>query len=83
MGSEMCIRDRKGLSDHMLERPPGVVDVRINPETGLVSRAETAIIEQFRLGHVPQREDGSARLADFPVDAEREELKDTEKRPIF
>ncbi|SVA74384.1 uncharacterized protein METZ01_LOCUS127238 [marine metagenome] len=73
----------KGLSDHILERPPGVVDVRINPETGLVSRAETAIIEQFRLGHVPQREDGPALLADSLVDAGREEREDTEKKPIF
>ena len=73
----------EGLSDHMLERPPGVVDVRINPETGLVSRAETAIIEQFRIGHVPQREDGSALLVDFSVDVEREELEDTARGPIF
>jgi penicillin-binding protein 1A len=73
----------KGLSDHVLERPPGIIDVRINPKTGLVSRAETAIIEQFRLGHVPQREDGSALLADSLVDAEREEREDTTKKPIF
>ena len=73
----------KGLPDHVLERPPGVVDVRINPETGLVSRAETAIIEQFRLGHVPQREAGSALLADSLIDAERGESEDAAKRPIF
>ncbi|HEY5624708.1 MAG TPA: PBP1A family penicillin-binding protein [Gammaproteobacteria bacterium] len=50
-----------GLPHHAMERPPGIVDVRINPDTGLVA-ASTAgsIFEKFRLDEVPDREDAPA-----------------------
>jgi penicillin-binding protein 1A len=48
----------KGLPLHELDRPPGIVDVRINPRTGLVANGSTAdsIFEKFRIGHVPAAE---------------------------
>ena len=72
-----------GLPHHTLERPPGVVDVRINPDTGLVSSAETAIIEKFRLGHVPERENDPASLPESLVGAEQEARDETVQGPIF
>lgn len=45
------------LPHRAMERPPGVVDVRINPETGLVSNAPNSVFEKFRLGHIPEREE--------------------------
>ncbi len=46
-----------GVPHHTMERPPGIVDVRINPETGLVA-ADTAgsIFEMFRFDEIPERE---------------------------
>ena len=47
-----------GLPAHAMERPPGIVDVRINPETGLLAptRREGTIFEKFRMDHVPDAE---------------------------
>ena len=47
-----------GVSHHTQEQPPGIVDVRINPESGLVAARNTAgsVIEKFRIDHIPERE---------------------------
>ena len=46
-----------GVDHHAMEQPPGIVDVRINPENGLVAAANTgSIFEKFRLDHIPDRE---------------------------
>ena len=46
-----------GLSNHAMEQPPGIIDVRINPESGLVAATnQGSVFEKFRLGHVPERE---------------------------
>ncbi len=46
----------KGLPPRPLERPPGLVTVRIDPKTGLLAPAghPNAIFETFRVGNVPQ-----------------------------
>ena len=46
-----------GLSYHAMEQPPGIIDVRINPKSGLVAATnQGSIFEKFRIGHVPERE---------------------------
>ncbi len=46
-----------GLSHHAMDQPPGIVDVRINPETGLVAAVNAgSIFEKFRIDRVPERE---------------------------
>ncbi|HEY8520225.1 MAG TPA: penicillin-binding protein 1A [Gammaproteobacteria bacterium] len=48
----------EGLPEHPVPRPPGIVEVRINPETGLVAsdaRANT-IFERFEIDRIPERE---------------------------
>lgn len=48
----------EGMPLHELERPPGIVDVRINPRTGLAANSTTtdSMFEKFRIGHVPPPE---------------------------
>jgi penicillin-binding protein 1A len=47
----------QGVSHHTLEQPPGIIDVRINPESGLVAaRNEGSVFEKFRIDHIPARE---------------------------
>lgn len=47
-----------GKAEHTLDRPPGLVSVRIDPETGKLARATNsrAIFETFREGNVPEQE---------------------------
>jgi len=47
----------KGLPEKPIKRPPGLVTVRIDPDTGLLANAGSpnAIFETFREEHVPQR----------------------------
>jgi penicillin-binding protein 1A len=47
----------KGLPEKPLKRPPGLVTVRIDPDTGLLANAGSpnAIFETFREDQVPQR----------------------------
>ena len=46
-----------GMPLHAMERPPGIVDVRINPHTGLVaSTRDNSIFEKFRMDYVPESE---------------------------
>lgn len=44
--------------EHELERPAGIVDVRINPRSGLAANGSTrdSQFEKFRIGHVPPAE---------------------------
>jgi len=48
----------KGLPVLVPEQPPGLVTVRIDPETGLLARAghPKAIFETFRQENVPKRQ---------------------------
>ena len=46
-----------GMPSHAMERPPGIVDVRINPENGLATSTRgRSIFEKFRMEHVPKSE---------------------------
>lgn len=46
-----------GVPENSMQRPPGIVDVRINPETGLVtSDTRNSVFEKFRIDEVPDRE---------------------------
>ncbi|MGE0484687.1 MAG: penicillin-binding protein 1A [Gammaproteobacteria bacterium] len=49
----------QGAPEATMERPPGLVTVRIDPDTGLLAGADNpnAIFESFREGHVPPRGD--------------------------
>jgi penicillin-binding protein 1A len=50
-----------GLKTHAMQRPPGIVDVRINPESGLVtSDSRNSVFEKFRIDEVPDREADSS-----------------------
>ena len=48
-----------GMPESVLERPPGLITVRIDPATGLLAGANHphAIFESFRAGQVPPRGD--------------------------
>ena len=54
----------KGLPVRALEQPPGLVTVRIDPETGLLASANNpkAIFETFRVENVPQRKNEASRV---------------------
>ena len=47
----------KGLPERSLQRPPGLVTVRIDPETGLLARStqSNVIFETFRANEVPHQ----------------------------
>lgn len=51
----------QGVPDHLPEQPPGLVTVRIDPDTGLLadSKDRKAIFETFFADHVPARESGA------------------------
>jgi penicillin-binding protein 1A len=68
-----------GLPEHTLERPPGIVEQRINRQTGLIASDynPNAIFEKFAVGHLPDREpdgpyrgvgDGSATPSTGPAE---------------
>jgi penicillin-binding protein 1A len=46
------------LPEHVLERPPGIVEYRINPANGLIANDVTrdTIFEKFEVGKIPGRE---------------------------
>ncbi len=57
-----------GMPLNAMERPPGIVDVRINPDTGLVaSSRDNSIFEKFRMDHVPESEPTRPELPQGPV----------------
>src|SRR5690606_6698587 len=76
----------EGLPEHRVERPPGIVEVRINPETGLVASdaSRATMFEKFEIDRVPEREREpvfSGRL-DTPAPGEPEPGR-TQPQSIF
>jgi penicillin-binding protein 1A len=70
----------QGVPSHVLERPAGLVDVRIDRDTGLAvgATARNSIFEKFRVDHVPPEqapvESSEPRLdgdVEEPVEEER------------
>ena len=49
-----------GTRERLPKRPPGIVEYRINPATGLIAddRAVDTIFEKFDIDHLPAREEG-------------------------
>jgi len=63
----------KGLPERSLQRPPGLVTVRIDPETGLLARStqSNVIFETFRANEVPhQYADPKVGVSGEPAAAE-------------
>ncbi len=53
-----------------LERPPGIIEVRIDPTTGLAAGSnETSIFENFRMEHAPQAPAPRFQTPQRPTDA--------------
>ena len=50
-----------GTPERSLKRPPGIVEYRINPETGLIDGdgSPDSIFEKFDIDNLPEREQGS------------------------
>jgi penicillin-binding protein 1A len=48
----------EGRPPHALQRPPGIVDYRINPDNGLIANDSTpnSIFEKFEIDNVPERD---------------------------
>lgn len=57
-----------GTAERRPKRPPGIVEYRINPKTGLIASdgAPDAIFEKFDIDHLPEREQGGNSA---PLDA--------------
>ncbi len=68
-----------GMPEKRLEEPPGLVRVRISPDTGLLAAANDpeARFEIFREGHVPEAAD---QQPDFPL---ARETQDEDEEDIF
>ena len=51
-----------GTPERLPKRPPGIVEIRINPETGKIAndRTPNTIFEKFDIGHLPEREEQSS-----------------------
>ncbi len=65
--------------DGTIPRPPGIITVRIVPETGLVAPAgySGAIFELFREGHVPDRQPSDINTSiDFSSDGNGMDVED-------
>jgi penicillin-binding protein 1A len=72
----------KGLPEQALETPPGLVTVRIDPETGLLVGAgfPDALFEIFRADYVPKRLDDDPVVVDL-APGETAPVTDTENIP--
>jgi penicillin-binding protein 1A len=59
-----------GEPEHMLARPPGIVEYRINPITGLIANdaSPNSIFEKFDIDNLPDREPESAASSFAPVE---------------
>ena len=56
----------EGQPVHSMERPPGIIDVRIDPATGLAAGSrEDSVFEKFRMEYAPQQ----AHRVQTPVDS--------------
>ncbi|HET8701764.1 MAG TPA: penicillin-binding protein 1A, partial [Nitrococcus sp.] len=62
----------QGVPEHPLRQPPGLVTVRIDSRTGLVTTSDNpnAIFEIFRVGHVPAAESDTAGGAEVSAPAQ-------------
>jgi penicillin-binding protein 1A len=58
-----------GTPERLPSRPPGIVEYRINPKTGLIAGDDTfdSIFEKFDIDHLPEREQSSGFVA--PLDS--------------
>ncbi len=75
-----------GQPEETLARPPGIVEVRINPERGLVASDlnPNAIWEVFEVGSVPEREsDQPYRQRTIDVGLYGEEQQSSADDPLF
>ena len=71
-----------GLRSHAMQQPSGIVDVRINPKSGLVAATnEGSVFEKFRFGNVPEREQEPTAWRSETILGEREPV--TEQEPLF
>jgi penicillin-binding protein 1A len=72
-----------GLPEHMLQRPPGIVEYRINPLNGLIASdsAVNSIFEKFDIDNVPEREPDAGFSNPFDVLAPGTQVRPGE--PIF
>ncbi len=59
----------KGVPQYTLPRPPGVVEVPINPANGklLTADAPGALLEVVQADHIPPPDDGRSALGDQPA----------------
>jgi penicillin-binding protein 1A len=73
----------RGLPEHLLPRPPGIVEYRINPANGLIAGANTmnSIFEKFDIDSVPEREPDAPSSNPFDVVAPGSQVRPGE--PIF
>jgi penicillin-binding protein 1A len=73
-----------GLPEHAMQRPPGIVDVRINPETGLVtSNSANSVFEKFRIDEVPEREIEQPTWQPQDFGSERAPVTDESSEQLF
>ena len=56
-----------GTAERLPKRPPGIVETRINPTTGLIAGDGTldSIFEKFDIDHLPEREQSSGFVAPY------------------
>jgi penicillin-binding protein 1A len=86
---EFARRAYKGVPEHQMPMPEGIVSVRIDSKTGCPARAgqANAIFEVFREGHVPnceQLQDITDPFNDAAgIDPEPEEEPDEGSEPLF
>jgi len=73
-----------GLPLHAMEPPPGIVDVRINPETGLVAATNAgSVFEKFRLEHIPEQEQDTTAWNPEIFLGTDEPVLSEEQEPLF
>jgi penicillin-binding protein 1A len=50
------------MPEHTMVRPPGIVEYRINPQSGLIASEGTrnSVFEKFDIDHIPEREADSS-----------------------
>jgi len=74
-----------GVTLHAMEQPPGIIDVRINPKSGLVAATnEGSVFEKFRIGHVPEREQDRAEWQpEIFLEDGREPVGGQRQEPLF
>jgi membrane carboxypeptidase/penicillin-binding protein len=72
-----------GLPEHVLARPPGIVEYRINPANGLIAGDGTSnsIFEKFDIDNVPERERDAPLTNPFDVATPGSQVRPGE--PIF